>query len=513
MTETLRVVGNRYEIGKIIGSGTTGMVYLGRDIQTDQPIAIKELHNDILTGSPELVERFRREGEALRKLEHPNIVKVYTMIEETDHLFMIMEYVSGGSLAGLLLKTGRLSVTQTVGISLELADALARAHHMGILHRDIKPANILLSEDGTPRLTDFGLARFENSPSITTTGSLIGTPYYLSPEACYQQDIDERTDIWAFGVVLFEMLTGRRPFTGETIFDVTYAIKNQSVPQRALQGPDIPPQLSALVLAMLRKDRAARMGSARQVGVELEKIQVLINSPDRQDSPAGTIKGSGEPEKIRIVIVDDHAVVRQGLRTFIDLQEDMIVVGEGTDGIEAVDLAKRLQPDIILLDLVMPRLNGVEATQKILTDNPASKVLILTSFGEDNMVFPAIRNGAQGYLLKDIQPNDLVKAIRSAYQGNVQLHPDIAKKLMASVASTTRIHDEPHNMNEMESLTDRELEVIKFIARGLSNREIAREMVISEKTVKTHVSNLLGKLGVEDRTQAAIWAVKNGMGL
>ena len=231
MTETLRVVGKRYEIGQVIGSGTTGMVYLGRDIQTGQSVAIKELHKDILAGSPELVERFRREGEALQRLDHPNIVKVYMMIEEDDHHFMIMEYVPGGSLAGLLHKTGPLPVTQTIDIGLELADALARAHHVGILHRDIKPANILLSVDGTPRLTDFGLARLDNSPSITTTGSLIGTPYYLSPEACYQQDIDERTDIWAFGVVLFEMLTGRRPFTGETVFDVTYAIKNQSVPE------------------------------------------------------------------------------------------------------------------------------------------------------------------------------------------------------------------------------------------------------------------------------------------
>jgi DNA-binding NarL/FixJ family response regulator len=509
MTETLRVIGKRYEIGKVIGSGTTGMVYLGRDIQTGQSVAIKELHKDILTGSPELVERFRREGEALQRLAHPNIVKIYMMIEENDHHFMIMEYVPGGSLAGLLQKTGQLPVSQTVDIGLELADALARAHHMGILHRDIKPANILLSEDGTPRLTDFGLARLDNSPSITSSGSLIGTPYYLSPEACYQQDIDERTDIWAFGVVLFEMLTGRRPFTGETVFDVTYAIKNQSVPEKALQGGGIPQQLSALVLMMLRKDRAARLGSARQVGAELEKIQALINSSDHRNFPAESNKGSTRPDTIRILIVDDHAVVRQGLRTFIDLQEDMTVVGEGADGIEGVDMAKRLQPDIILMDLVMPRLNGAEATQKILTDNPATKILILTSFGEDKMVFPAIRNGAQGYLLKDIQPNDLVKAIRSAYQGNVQLHPDIAKKLMASVAQKSH---EPPEINDGAQLTDRELEVIKYIARGLSNREIATEMVISEKTVKTHVSNILGKLGVDDRTQAAIWAVKNGMG-
>jgi DNA-binding NarL/FixJ family response regulator/predicted Ser/Thr protein kinase len=516
MSTSHSIVGKRFEVGQVIGSGTTGMVYLGRDIQTGQSVAIKELHKDILAGSPELVERFRREGEALRRLEHPNIVKVYSMAEEDGQHFMIMEYVSGGSLASLLQKTGQIPVSQTVVIGLELADALARAHHLGILHRDIKPANILLSEDGTPRLTDFGLARLDNSPSITTTGSLIGTPYYLSPEACYQQDIDERTDIWSFGVVLYEMVTGCRPFTGETIFDVTYAIKNQPVPEWALQRADIPQQLSALILLMLRKDRAARLGSARQVGVELEKVQNLINSSDYRKQTPGSVIQPAEPGKIRILIVDDHAVVRQGLRTFIDLQEDMTVVGEGNDGLEAVDLAGRLKPDIILLDLVMPRMNGVDATQKILANNPSCKVLILTSFGEDKMVFPAIRNGAQGYLLKDIQPDDLVKAIRSANLGNVQLHPDIAKKLMASVASPgiqqDMKFDEPHRAAGEPQLTDREIEVLRYIARGLSNRDIAKEMVISEKTVKTHVSSILGKLGVEDRTQAAIWAVKNGMG-
>jgi DNA-binding NarL/FixJ family response regulator len=268
---------------------------------------------------------------------------------------------------------------------------------------------------------------------------------------------------------------------------------------------------------MLRKDRAARLGSARQIGVELENVQDLIDSPNHRNQAAGSVTRPTEPGKIRILIVDDHAVVRQGLRTFIDLQEDMTVVGEGNDGLEAVDLAARLKPDIILLDLVMPRMNGVDATGKILANNPSCKVLILTSFGEDKMVFPAIRNGAQGYLLKDIQPDDLVKAIRSANLGNVQLHPDIAKKLMASVASPgiqqQKELDESHRAAGEPQLTDREIEVLRYIARGLSNRDIAKEMVISEKTVKTHVSSILGKLGVEDRTQAAIWAVKNGMGI
>lgn len=230
---------------------------------------------------------------------------------------------------------------------------------------------------------------------------------------------------------------------------------------------------------------------------------------------------TGETANIRVLIVDDHAVVRQGLRTFLDLQEDMAVVGEGENGLEAVRLAEALQPDVILLDLVMPHLDGVEATRKILECSPRSQVLILTSFGEDDQVFPAIRAGAQGYLLKDIQPDELVQAVRQASQGKTQLHPDIARKLLSAFAAGTAPSvaeppvggnlsqgsaDLPHN------LTARELEVLHLIATGLSNRAIAEKMVISEKTVKTHVSNLLAKLGVEDRTKAAIWALQHGLG-
>ncbi len=223
---------------------------------------------------------------------------------------------------------------------------------------------------------------------------------------------------------------------------------------------------------------------------------------------------SPESNKIRVLLVDDHAVVRQGLRTFIELQEDMEVVGEGSDGREAVDLASRLEPDVILLDVVMPGMDGVEATRKILEGSPQSRVLILTSFSGDDQIFPAIRAGAQGYLLKDIQPRDLVQAIRETYQGKSQLHPDIAHRLMSAVASNPPARQEqtiPFS-KDLQGLTDREREVLDLIARGLNNREIAQKMVISEKTVKTHVSNLLDKLNLQDRTRAAIWALKHGLG-
>jgi DNA-binding NarL/FixJ family response regulator len=186
------------------------------------------------------------------------------------------------------------------------------------------------------------------------------------------------------------------------------------------------------------------------------------------------------------------------------------VVGEAANGVEAVEMARRAQPDIILLDLVMPEMDGIRATPKIIECSPHSRVIILTSFGEEDKVLPAIRSGAQGYLLKDIPPTELVQAVREVYLGKVQLHPDIAKKLMAAVAAGENPQVNRTTDHSEEGLTDREKEVLSLIADGMNNREIAAQLVISEKTVKTHVSNILSKLHLDDRTQAAIYALRHG---
>jgi NarL family two-component system response regulator LiaR len=208
---------------------------------------------------------------------------------------------------------------------------------------------------------------------------------------------------------------------------------------------------------------------------------------------------------IRVLIADDHAVVRQGLRTFLDLQDEIEVVAEAADGEEAIGAVERLRPDVVLMDLVMPRVDGVEAIRRIRELSPATRVIVLTSFADDDKVFPAVRAGAAGYLLKDVQPQELVRAIQIAHDGQALLHPAVAARLLEELGGT----DEPRRA--AGSLTAREREVVALVARGRSNKVIARELGVSEKTVKTHVSNILGKLGLADRTQVAVWALREGV--
>ena len=211
--------------------------------------------------------------------------------------------------------------------------------------------------------------------------------------------------------------------------------------------------------------------------------------------------------KIKVLIVDDHAVVRQGLRTFLELHDDILVVGEAGDGKTAIEMVGALEPDVVLMDLVMPQMDGITATRQIKTAAPRTKVIALTSFAEDDKVFPAIQAGASSYLLKDVSPNDLVEAIRAVHRGEARLHPDIAQKLIQQVAQQAGPIRETA---AIDNLTEREHDVVRLVAQGCNNSDIARALVISDKTVKTHISNILSKLHLEDRTQLAIYAIKRG---
>ena len=228
--------------------------------------------------------------------------------------------------------------------------------------------------------------------------------------------------------------------------------------------------------------------------------QVAVESPARR----GHDRAAGGAGVIRVLIADDHAVVRQGLRTYLELQDDVEVVGEAADGAAAVDAAERHAPDVVLLDLAMPRLDGVAALKVLRERVPDARVLVLTSFGEDDRLFAALRSGAAGFLLKDTEPAELIRAIRTAHAGQAPLSPAVATRVVEELAAGGR-------PRALDVLTPRELDVLRLIARGRSNKRIALELGVAEKTVKTHVGHVLAKLDLTDRTQAALYAAREGL--
>lgn len=213
-----------------------------------------------------------------------------------------------------------------------------------------------------------------------------------------------------------------------------------------------------------------------------------------------------DPQPIRILIADDHAVVREGLRSLIRLQPNMMVVGEAVDGVEVVEMARQLAPDVILMDMVMPRQNGLESIQRLKGENNPARILVLSSFAEDERILPAIKAGASGYLLKDSSPRQLITAIRDVHRGESSLHPTIARKLIGELSAPPKEVSMPNDL-----LTNREMEVLKLLAQGYANQEIADKLVVSDRTIGKHVSNILEKLHLTNRTQAALYALREGL--
>jgi serine/threonine protein kinase len=277
-----QVIAGRYRIERLIGEGGIGQVFYGTDLQTNEPVAVKALKPHVIEQNPNLLERFRREGEALKALNHPNIVKMLAAFEEDEQHYIVMEYVSGGSLYDILKQQRKLPIERVLYIALDLCDALTRAHRLKIIHRDIKPANVLLAPDGTPRLTDFGAARVEKLDHLTKEGGVVGTVAYLSPEACQGKPIDGRTDIWSFGILLFEMLTGQRPFDKPETLATVLAIVKEPLPDLIALWPEAPPKLVNLLYRMLEKDPEQRIASMRLVGAELEAIIEQADTGVRQ---------------------------------------------------------------------------------------------------------------------------------------------------------------------------------------------------------------------------------------
>lgn len=208
---------------------------------------------------------------------------------------------------------------------------------------------------------------------------------------------------------------------------------------------------------------------------------------------------------IRVLVVDDHAIVRKGVRALLAEVEEIEVVGEASEGEEAIELVDRLHPDVIMMDLVMPKMDGIEAISKITAKYPDARILALTSFANDDKVFPAIKSGAIGYLLKDSDPDELIPAIRQVYRGEPSMHPSIARKLLQELSQPSGNPPTP------DPLTERELEVLRLVAKGVDNQQIASQLHVAEVTVRTHVSHILSKLHLANRVQATLYALKEGL--
>lgn len=280
-----QTIARRWKITGVLGEGGMGDVYQGLDLETGETVAIKLLKPDIVDAMPSLVDRFKREIALLHQLNHPNIVRILGAVEEDGLHYLIMEYMPGGSLKDLLQAQSPLPIKRILEIALDLADALTRAHRLQVIHRDLKPANVLLAADGTPRLTDFGIAHVANSTSMTQSGMLVGTLEYVSPEACRGQALDARSDIWSFGVMLYEMLTRQKPFERELVAATLTAVLNDPVPDLEALRPDAPVALIDLIYRMLEKNRDHRISSMRLVGMELESILLHEGRPPQAAAP------------------------------------------------------------------------------------------------------------------------------------------------------------------------------------------------------------------------------------
>jgi DNA-binding NarL/FixJ family response regulator len=513
---------DRYRLVEHISQGNMGIIYRAYDETLDRDVAVKFLLPERVAGG-QASARFLREARAVARLSHPNIMTLYDVGREGDWHYLVLEYIPGQDLHTTMIERGGpLPAHEALHAIRGALEALAYAHAQGIVHRDIKPENIMVTPDGQVKVTDFGLALARGDVRLTQEGMIVGTALYLAPEVIGGAEADHRADLYAVGAVLYELLAGQPPFSGDDPVVVFSQILNAPVTSLHVFDASIPSEIERAVLKLLAKDPGARYALAEEVLAALPEpwevegpalaraergtsgrfppfsLGRAIRSP-----PADRQKRKRPGEKIRILLADDQSLFRAGLRTLLSVQPDFEVVAEAGNGEEAVRLAGTFCPDVVLMDLRMPVLDGVAATRRLCAAQPDCRVIVLTTFDDDEYIFEGLRAGALGYLLKDAASDVLFDAIRAAARGESVLQPSVAAKVVAQFA---RLAGQVPRSSEslIEPLSERELDVLCLIAEGKTNREIATALYIAEGTVKNHVTNILGKLGVRDRTQAAL---------
>lgn len=488
-----RKLNNRYLIEKLVGEGATATVYSAVDVRLRRTVAVKVLLPHVHSTTR---QRFEREALAAAKLNHPGIMAVYDVGNDEDTYYIVVELVTGRPLYDLIP-----SPSETVAeIAHKICLALDYAHRAGLIHRDIKPANIYLTDEGNIKIMDFGLAIpiDGDQKRLTAQGSIIGTPAYLSPEQAQGKPLDPRTDLYSLGIVMYEMVTGVLPFDADDIASILLQQVNKAPVPPSNYVPDMPRWIEGVILRALEKDPDARYQTAAQM------VAALANrgGHDSEDPKATLSPKAAEPEqpRIRVVLADDHAALRAPLAAYLELAGDIEVVGEAGDGQEAIDQTKQFEPDVLMLDLNMPNVSGLEALPVVRRECPSTRVLVLTGRDETPFIMKALRAGANGYILKTATEAQLVNAVRDVYSGGMVLGEGVAERIVEGLRANTQ-----------DPLNEQEHDVLRCIASGIEeNDQIAETLKIDETQVVRLLKNAIDKLGVKSRSDAALMALRAG---
>ncbi|MBW4437254.1 MAG: protein kinase [Pleurocapsa minor GSE-CHR-MK-17-07R] len=487
-----RVFRNRYEVLKLLGEGSTATVYLVHDRRLNRQVALKVLLPHVRES---VQRRFVQEATAAAQLSHPNIMLLYDVLDEDGMNMLVVEYVEGDTLSDRVPSPPE----QVVEMGRQIALALHHAHERNIIHRDVKPANIKITPEGQIKIMDLGLALPREAKRVTAAGMIIGTPAYLSPEQAQAQPLDRRTDIYSLGVVLFELATGELPFSQDDIPALLLQHVKDAPPMPRSINPSIPPALESVILKALEKNPAKRFQTAESMANALESVYRKDTGPlDQTRLPSSTQPARPVRASLRIMLADDHTILRKSLASFLSEQEGLMIVGEAGDGDAAITTALDLQPDVLLLDLNMPRRSGMEALPELRRRIPSMKVLILTGRDEEFYIMQALRLGAHGYMLKSSEETDLVDGIFKVAQGGMVLGSGVAEKV---ISGAVRVNDRP---------TEQERQLLLLVAAGLDNEDIAARLGLPLMDVIEALASVMDKLGARDRNAAALTAIRRG---
>jgi len=492
---------NRYEVVEHLGDGSTATVYRAVDTRLNRSVALKVLLPHVRDTAR---KRFFQEAQAAAQLNHTNIMSIHDVDQDGGSHFLIVEYVEGESLSNYVPS----SPEKVVDLGSQIARALHYAHENEVIHRDIKPANIQVTPQGQVKIMDLGLALPREAKRVTAHGMVIGTPAYLSPEQAQGFDLDRRTDIYSLGVVLFEMATGELPFNADDIGALLLQQVKQAPPPPRSIKPEIPLALEHVILKALEKKPARRFQTAHALANALEAVITPKGDtgPLPQDAPPARRTSTLQFDRrvIRVILADDHTILRRTMVSYLEQRDDIVVVGEASDGAEAHRLTTAMLPDVLILDLNMPGMGGLEALPKIRQEAASVKILILTGREEDYYIVQALSAGANGYIMKSGEEDELVEAISRVMQGELVLGKGVAERMVDSI-SNKRTEKKEGNV-----LTESQRQVLLHVAAGYENDQIAKQISMPLPTLIETLAQCMNKLSAKDRHAAALKALKLG---